>query len=169
MSASLRIAVRQCFQIGPTFWPIFRPFMSISSLSRSHISLLSRRIIPRVQVCQYVTYRQVKETKEDNVTTVEAVYIEDDSKTLSDENPHSACPLCRLNRMISYKDVLIIRQFIREDGGLLPGRITGICRKQQKHLEKVLQQAHRAGLLPNHRPKLPDGSIARPKRKFYRF
>ncbi|XP_006823746.1 large ribosomal subunit protein mL66-like [Saccoglossus kowalevskii] len=147
-----------------------------SAISRPSVfCIVSRKspIPPRLpsnsQVARFVSYRTIKETTAGNVTTVEGVYVEDKSNVLPDENPHASCPLCKLNRMITYRDVLIIQQFLRPDGGKLPSRITGLCRMQQRHLEKVAQQTLRAGLLPDHRPRRPEGHIPRRKPKFNRF
>ncbi|XP_025936985.1 39S ribosomal protein S18a, mitochondrial isoform X4 [Apteryx rowi] len=56
-------------------------------------------------------------------------------------------------------DVLLLSQFIRSDGGMLPRKITGLCLEEHKKIAVCVQMAHRAGLLPNHRPLLPEGHI----------
>ncbi|TNN61572.1 28S ribosomal protein S18a, mitochondrial [Liparis tanakae] len=59
----------------------------------------------------------------------------------------------------SAKDVLLLSQFIRSDGGLLPKRITGLCPEEHKKIAICVQMAHRAGLLPDHKPPLPEGHV----------
>ncbi|XP_075605069.1 large ribosomal subunit protein mL66 isoform X2 [Balearica regulorum gibbericeps] len=65
-------------------------------------------------------------------------------------------------------DVLLLSQFIRSDGGMLPRRITGLCLEEHKKIAVCVQMAHRAGLLPNHRPQLPEGHIPK-KPKLNRY
>ncbi|NXU70555.1 RT18A protein, partial [Oreotrochilus melanogaster] len=65
-------------------------------------------------------------------------------------------------------DVLLLSQFIRSDGGMLPRRITGLCLEEHKKIAVCVQMAHRAGLLPDHRPPLPEGHISK-KPKLNRY
>lgn len=44
------------------------------------------------------------------------------------------------------KDVLLLSQFIRSDGGMLPKRITGLCPEEHRKITICVQMAHRAGL-----------------------
>jgi ribosomal protein S18 len=50
------------------------------------------------------------------------------------------------------QDVLILRQFMRDDGTVYPRQLTGICRKQQRIVERCVMQAHWSGLFPKNRP-----------------
>lgn len=69
------------------------------------------------------------------------------------KNTHSdACPVCALGVEIKHTDVLILSQFVRSDGCMLPRRITGLCRKQQKRMSSLVTMAHKAGLMPNLKP-----------------
>lgn len=43
------------------------------------------------------------------------------------------------------QDVLLLSQFIRSDGGMLPRRITGLCLEEHKKVAVCVQMAHRAG------------------------
>ncbi|WKY01055.1 hypothetical protein Q1695_015225 [Nippostrongylus brasiliensis] len=65
--------------------------------------------------------------------------------------PSSRCALCTCNIPVklSYSDVLILEQFMREDGTVLPRQLTGLCRRQQLRLERCVMQAHWAGLFPD--------------------
>ncbi|XP_071795928.1 large ribosomal subunit protein mL66-like [Asterias amurensis] len=118
--------------------------------------------------------REVTETTDGNLTTIEAVYKDPPENFYPTEDPHRACPICSRNLRVTYKDVLILSQFIRPDGGLLPRRITGVCKKQQRLIQECVKRAHLAGLLPDHRPpkdagRIPPGVYIRPKIKFNRF
>ncbi|TRY90836.1 hypothetical protein DNTS_020866 [Danionella cerebrum] len=94
--------------------------------------------------CREIKY--VVEKKEGNTTTIEAL-IEKDAAYPQAPNPTYSCPIYRWNlqNKYNYTDVLVLSQFIRSDGGMLPRRITGLC------------------LLPDHRPHLPEGFVPKPK------
>ncbi|XP_010579472.1 PREDICTED: 28S ribosomal protein S18a, mitochondrial isoform X2 [Haliaeetus leucocephalus] len=104
--------------------------------------------------------REVVEVTEGNTTTIEGRIIED-AETPNPPNPSGQCPICRWNlkHKYDYVDVLLLSQFIRSDGGMLPRRITGLCFEEHRKIAVCVQMAHRAGLLPNHRPPLPEGHI----------
>ncbi|XP_070705216.1 large ribosomal subunit protein mL66 [Pempheris klunzingeri] len=115
--------------------------------------------------------RQVVETQEGKTTTIEG-------KTLGGPaaphppNPAAKCPIYRwdLQHKYNYTDVLLLSQFIRSDGGLLPRRITGLCPEEHRKIAICVQMAHRAGLLPDHKPKLPEGHVPkRPKPQLNRY
>ena len=44
-----------------------------------------------------------------------------------------------------FQDVLIISQFVQEDGNIIPKSVTGLCYEQQSKMKKLIYQAHRAG------------------------
>ncbi|KAK7906920.1 hypothetical protein WMY93_015532 [Mugilogobius chulae] len=117
--------------------------------------------------------RQVVEKQEGKTTTLEGKIL-DTSAAPEPPNPAAKCPIYRWNlqHKYNYTDVLLLRQFIRSDGGLLPRRITGLCLEEHRKIAVCVQMAHRAGLLPDHRPKLPEGhvpSTKRPKPKLNRY
>lgn len=56
------------------------------------------------------------------------------------------CPKCTLGLDIKHTDVLILKQYIREDGAMLPRRITGLCATQQRYIGTLVLMARRAGL-----------------------
>ncbi|XP_033125955.1 39S ribosomal protein S18a, mitochondrial-like [Anneissia japonica] len=119
-------------------------------------------------------YRKVQETTEGDVTTVEAEYVSATAATkFINEEYKDACPICRLNLKVTYKDVLILSQFIKEDGSMLPKRITGVCSKQHLNLVECIKRAHKAGLLPDHKPKekmvLPPGIQGKKRIRLPRF
>jgi small subunit ribosomal protein S18 len=42
--------------------------------------------------------------------------------------------------------VLILSQFVRSDGCMLPRRITGLCKIQQKKMSSLVTMAQKAGM-----------------------
>ncbi|KAF5292349.1 hypothetical protein FQA39_LY03383, partial [Lamprigera yunnana] len=64
----------------------------------------------------------------------------------------TVCPVCSTGLNIKHTDVLILSQFVRTDGCMLPRRITGLCRKQQKRMSSLVTMAQKAGLMPNLNP-----------------
>ncbi|KAI1902432.1 hypothetical protein AGOR_G00044700 [Albula goreensis] len=64
------------------------------------------------------------------------------------------CPICRdANLIVHYQNVKLLEQFISPYTGIVydPTR-TGVCRKQQKHLNQAIETARDHGLLPFHVP-----------------
>uniref|UniRef100_A0A8C0F0U8 Large ribosomal subunit protein mL66 n=1 Tax=Bubo bubo TaxID=30461 RepID=A0A8C0F0U8_BUBBB len=103
------------------------------------------------------------------IALIEGRIIED-AEAPTPPNPSGQCPICRWNlkHKYDYVDVLLLSQFIRSDGGMLPRRITGLCEEEHRKIAVCVQMAHRAGLLPNHRPPLPEGHIPK-KPKLNRY
>ncbi|XP_037084826.1 28S ribosomal protein S18a, mitochondrial-like [Pollicipes pollicipes] len=62
------------------------------------------------------------------------------------------CSLCQLNLNIKHTDVLILSQFLRSDGCMMPRRVTGVCRLQQRRVQQLVAMAQKAGLMPNLAP-----------------
>ncbi|CAB3227219.1 unnamed protein product [Arctia plantaginis] len=62
------------------------------------------------------------------------------------------CYMCALGLDVKHTDVLILSQFVRTDGCMLPRRITGLCRRQQKKIGKMVTMAQKAGLMINLTP-----------------
>lgn len=52
-----------------------------------------------------------------------------------------------LNNYTILQDVLIVSQFVRPDGCLLPRRVTGLCNRAQKRMKILVHKAQVAGLL----------------------
>ncbi|CAI4232070.1 unnamed protein product [Auanema sp. JU1783] len=95
--------------------------------------------------------KKIVESTKDNVTVVEVVKSEKESTQNNLFTNPNLCSLCTCNLPISlsYSDVLILEQFMRPDGTVLPRQLTGLCRKQQLKLERCVMQAHWAGLFPD--------------------
>ncbi|XP_036406331.1 39S ribosomal protein S18a, mitochondrial [Megalops cyprinoides] len=115
--------------------------------------------------------RQIVEKKEGNTVTIEGKILETPERP-PPPNPEGDCPICQwnLNNKYNYTDVLLLSQFIRPDGGMLPRRITGLCLTEHRKVAVCVQMAHRAGLLPDHKPKLPEGHVPKkPKPQLNRY
>ncbi|XP_010737591.2 large ribosomal subunit protein mL66 [Larimichthys crocea] len=115
--------------------------------------------------------RQVVEKQEGKTTTVEGQIL-DIPAAPQPPNPAAKCPIYKWNlqNKYNYTDVLLLSQFIRSDGGMLPRRITGLCPEEHRKIVICVQMAHRAGLLPDHKPKLPEGHVPKkPKPQLNRY
>ncbi|XP_063597213.1 large ribosomal subunit protein mL66-like [Penaeus indicus] len=102
----------------------------------------------------------------DKQTTVEGVYKPSDRTDLLVKTEHTecgSCPLCALQLNLKHTDVLVLSQFLRSDGCMLPKRITGLCNPQQKKVTFLVAMAQKAGLMPNL---APSGSKKDPKKRF---
>ncbi|XP_060571365.1 large ribosomal subunit protein mL66-like [Ruditapes philippinarum] len=99
--------------------------------------------------------REVIQKTEGNVTTVEGRMIDSprkDQVLKVDDTDKKLCPLCRLNLDINYTDIMIISQFVQEDGEVVPRQISGLCYPQHARMKKLIHEAHTAGLMQNLRP-----------------
>ena len=59
---------------------------------------------------------------------------------------------CFESRIHSFQDVLILSQFLRTDGCMLPRRVTGLCKRQQKRVGTLVTMAQKAGLMSSINP-----------------
>uniref|UniRef100_A0A4W5MV80 Large ribosomal subunit protein mL66 n=1 Tax=Hucho hucho TaxID=62062 RepID=A0A4W5MV80_9TELE len=113
----------------------------------------------------------VVEKKEGKTTIIEGT-TEDTPSGPQPPNARAQCPIYRWNlqNKYNYTDVLLLSQFIRSDGGMLPRRVTGLCAQEHRKIAICVQMAHRAGLLPDHKPTLPEGHIPKkPKPQLNRY
>jgi small subunit ribosomal protein S18 len=72
------------------------------------------------------------------------------------------CAFCQLEKkgiFVQYSDVLVLRQFLAEDGRPLSQSITGLCHRQYRKLLAITKQARYAGLILNLQPKMLDGTM----------
>ena len=59
------------------------------------------------------------------------------------------CIFCEnKDQKINYKEVKILRKFITEQGKIIPGHVTGVCSRHQRHLSRAIKQARNIALLP---------------------
>ncbi|XP_050531586.1 28S ribosomal protein S18a, mitochondrial [Daktulosphaira vitifoliae] len=93
--------------------------------------------------------KEIKATRSNNTLTIEGVQVQSPRTKYLIKIPSECCPLCRLNLDVKHTDVLILSQFVRPDGCMMPQRITGLCRTQQKRISKMVSMAHKAGLMCN--------------------
>lgn len=116
-------------------------------------------------------FREVVEIQEGKTTIIEGRITETPKESPNPPNPTGQCPICRWNlkHKYNYEDVLLLSQFIRPHGGMLPRSVTGLCREEHLKIEECVKMAHRAGLLPNHRPRLPEGFVPKNKQKLNRY
>jgi small subunit ribosomal protein S18 len=52
-----------------------------------------------------------------------------------------------IQERIDYKNVDLLRQFLTEEGKMLPRRITGLSAKQQREVSRAIKQARVMALL----------------------
>ncbi|XP_077291209.1 mitochondrial ribosomal protein S18A [Arctopsyche grandis] len=107
-----------------------------------------------------VAVKQIVTTTQNKEMTVEGLRVSSPREhwlvkpttdvTVGDRKP---CYMCALDLDVKHTDVLILSQFVRSDGCMLPKRITGLCSMQQKKIGVMVQMAHRAGLMLNLTPK----------------
>uniref|UniRef100_A0A914ENL5 Mitochondrial ribosomal protein S18A n=1 Tax=Acrobeloides nanus TaxID=290746 RepID=A0A914ENL5_9BILA len=99
-----------------------------------------------------VKAKRVEERVDGNVTYVSLEDVPEPSnvKYFKKQN-EKMCTLCTCDVPveITYRDILILEQFMREDGTVLPKKLTGLCKKQQMHIERCIMQAHWSGLFPD--------------------
>ncbi|XP_022221623.1 39S ribosomal protein S18a, mitochondrial [Drosophila obscura] len=98
--------------------------------------------------------KQIQEKQENNVRTYEGVNIDSErsEKLLKSACQTTFCPECTLGLDVKHTDVLILSQYVRSDGCMLPRRITGLCYRQQKKMGTLVTMAQKAGLMPNLGP-----------------
>jgi len=109
--------------------------------------------------------KEIIKTEKDGIITIEGVYVKspredyliEPAKPIPPEEknpPKSACTLCRLGPLadqIKHTDVLILSQFMKPNGGLLPRRISGLCGPQQRRMRWLVDMAKNAGLVFEYR------------------
>ncbi|XP_003705419.1 mitochondrial ribosomal protein S18A [Megachile rotundata] len=112
--------------------------------------------------------KEIIEKKEGNTIVVEGIVKRDEREARLLKAKNGACPLCSSGLDVKHTDVLILSQFTRSDGCILPRRITGLCEVQQKRISSLIIMAQYAGLLPIRSPK---GGVLHPlqRRKWRKF
>ena len=59
------------------------------------------------------------------------------------------CVFCEnRDQTINYKEIKILRKFITEQGKIIPGHVTGVCSRHQRHLGRAIKKARNIALLP---------------------
>ncbi|XP_005098626.1 39S ribosomal protein S18a, mitochondrial [Aplysia californica] len=117
-----------------------------------------------------ISAKRVEVTTEDNKTVIEGKPLESEVKSpVRKIQAATGCPLCEFQDKLTYRDVLILHQFISPDGRILPKHVTGMCHTMQWKLERLLYQSYSAGLLPNYKPDLPIGEDPKTYEKSYKW
>ncbi|XP_059161080.1 large ribosomal subunit protein mL66-like [Physella acuta] len=100
--------------------------------------------------------KKIEVTKQGKEIVIEGKPIKEEKKyTVRKNNSPTGCPLCEFQDKLTYRDVLILQQFLSPDGHILPRHITRVCFTMQWKLENILYQSYSAGLLPKYKPILP--------------
>ncbi|XP_017073555.1 28S ribosomal protein S18a, mitochondrial [Drosophila eugracilis] len=109
--------------------------------------------------------KEIQEKQENNVRIFEGVNVESPraDSMLKSACQTKFCPECSLGLDIKHTDVLILSQYVRSDGCMLPRRVTGLCHRQQKKMGTLVTMAQKAGLMPNL---APTWSKKDPKKRF---
>nr|CAD7394368.1 unnamed protein product [Timema cristinae] len=95
----------------------------------------------------------VRESHQGKVLTIEGVLVPSPREQYLVRPEHEGvCSLCSIGVDVKHTDVLILSQFLRADGCMLPRRVTGLCKNQQKRISILVQMAQKAGLMPNLGP-----------------
>lgn len=87
---------------------------------------------------EFIISGRVIETTQNNMLLEDAIKCQ--------ENDVIFCPKCTLGLDVKHTDVLILSQYVRSDGCMLPKRITGLCRKQQNYIGSLVTMAHKSGI-----------------------
>ena len=59
------------------------------------------------------------------------------------------CIFCENNdQKIDYKEFKTLLKFITDQGKIIPGHVTGVCAKHQRHLGKAIKRSRNIALLP---------------------
>jgi small subunit ribosomal protein S18 len=102
---------------------------------------------------------EVSHDEQKQIVTVEGKYVQSKREPLlvkeyveCQKDGKKFCPECTLNLDIKHTDVLILSQYVRPDGCMLPRRVTGLCRRQQKRIGSMVTMAQKAGLMINLTP-----------------
>nr|KAF6363283.1 mitochondrial ribosomal protein S18A [Pipistrellus kuhlii] len=92
-------------------------------------------------------FREVVEIQEGKTTIIKGRITDTPRESPNPPNPSGQCPICRWNlkHKYGYEDVLLLSQFIRPHGGMLPRKITGLCQEEHRKIEECVKMAHRAG------------------------
>ncbi|CDS38100.1 28s ribosomal protein s18a mitochondrial [Echinococcus multilocularis] len=121
----------------------------MSSLLRFLLSPPKRCIFTSAHLLK----KEIKRTEEGNITTYEGVRCKSErSAHLLDMtglgDPRITDPIIRLGLKLRHTDVLILSQFLRPDGTILPREVSGLTKSSQLYVEMLIERAQNAGLLP---------------------
>ncbi|XP_015752152.1 PREDICTED: uncharacterized protein LOC107331971 isoform X1 [Acropora digitifera] len=143
-------------------------FLSISASNHFYSFVLSRNVsfictrtsisTALSRICATNSYTLSKKTscfRNDAKHFSQQGWLGVKASVLTDDKINKAdlgCPICSRDITFTYKDVLFLSQFMSPRGYILNRRVTGVCRKQQRKLEKAIKISQRLGLLPKLAP-----------------
>ena len=146
---------------------MFKLFKNNSIVSSIAQNLNQKRLIQTTLVNNLKKIEKT-EDKANKIITIEGKELNEDNKNVLKFTDHldgkhtmKPCAFCELEKKgvyIQYTDVLVLRQFLTNDGHVLARKITGLCKKQHRKLLVIVKHAKIAGLILNLQPKLIDGS-----------
>ncbi|XP_050505134.1 28S ribosomal protein S18a, mitochondrial [Diabrotica virgifera virgifera] len=97
--------------------------------------------------------KEIQEIQNDKELIISAKHVPSGRESYLLKNDHpTACSVCASGLDIKHTDVLILSQFVRTDGCMLPKRITGLCSRSQKRIATLVAMAQKSGLMPNLTP-----------------
>ncbi|KAL4630588.1 28S ribosomal protein S18a, mitochondrial, partial [Arapaima gigas] len=153
-------------------YQIRRSVLAMQHLTRCFNQNVFRRIteVPLFSAAEKIQSRGFRQGERTNTSAVEGISV-GTQEYVQPPNPEKPCPICRWNlkHKYSYEDVLLLSQFIRSDGGMLPRRVTGLCAEEHYKISACVKMAQRTGLLPDHKPKLPEGHVPKSKPVLNRY
>ncbi|XP_058060498.1 large ribosomal subunit protein mL66 [Anopheles bellator] len=136
----------------------------------SKYSLFSRSIIRHLSLSSTSRLKEIKEATVNDTLVIKGEYVPSPRQaTLLPQLVEAAncgerfCPQCTLGLDIKHTDVLILSQYVRSDGCMLPRRVTGLCKRQQRRMSALVTMAQKAGLMSNLNPA---SSKRDPKRRY---
>ncbi|XP_034832381.1 large ribosomal subunit protein mL66 [Maniola hyperantus] len=120
-------------------------------------------LVRSISTTKQLHLKELRERKEGSTLILEGVKVpsprtelliraENIKELTPVEKPEHTCYMCALELDVKHTDVLILSQFVRSDGCMLPRRITGLCLRQQKKVGKMVSMAQKAGLMINLTP-----------------
>ncbi|XP_030753445.1 39S ribosomal protein S18a, mitochondrial [Sitophilus oryzae] len=106
-----------------------------------------------ISLCLPLNVKEIREVQNEKELVIYGVEVPSPREPYLLKKDHpTQCPVCASGLNIKHTDVLILSQFVRSDGCMLPKRITGLCNKQQKRMSSLVTMAQKAGLMPNLAP-----------------
>ncbi|KAB0803607.1 hypothetical protein PPYR_00577 [Photinus pyralis] len=126
-------------------------------LIKAAFPLRTLSLFPKLQL------KEIQEVQEGKSLIIKGVNVPSGREPFLLETENELCPICSSGLEVKHTDVLIISQFVRSDGCMLPRRVTGLCRRQQKRMSILVAMAQKAGLMPNLTPAT---SKKDPKKRF---
>uniref|UniRef100_A0A182VX72 Large ribosomal subunit protein mL66 n=1 Tax=Anopheles minimus TaxID=112268 RepID=A0A182VX72_9DIPT len=134
--------------------------MALSVWSKySAFKQISTNIVRRFSLSSVNRLKEIKEVKTNDTLVIKGEYIPSPRQgTLipqlleARQKGERFCPQCTLGLDIKHTDVLILSQYVRSDGCMLPRRVTGLCKRQQRRMGALVTMAQKAGLMPNLNP-----------------